>query len=139
MTLRKPRKSTLRRAAASRENGKKSHGPVSAQGKANMITAAQRDARLAPTDQRWTWVQRQGNGLLCAINRSVKTVIRLAQLYPPLDRPKSTLGTPGGDTGYRDGETNNPDGRASKGEGNGEASAPPKEPRVLSSQRSHQV
>ncbi len=36
MSLRKPPKSTPQRSAASRENGKKSHGPVSAQGKANV-------------------------------------------------------------------------------------------------------
>ncbi len=48
-------------------------------------------------------------------DRSVKTVIGLAQLHPPLDRPKSTPGTLEEALGQRDGETNNPDGRVSRG------------------------
>ncbi len=71
-------------------------------------------------------------------DHSVKTVVRLAQLCPPWTGRRARRagrrrqGAPGrGD--------NNPDGRVSEGEGNAEASAPPEEPAVLSSQRSQQV
>ena len=72
-------------------------------------------------------------------DRSVKTVIRLAQLHPALDRPKSTPGRPEETGGTWTGRPTTRTGALARAGETQRLQPRQKSPRVPASQRSQQV